>query len=233
MTDVDFPASTGTLPGYLAVPGGGGPWPAVVVVHEILGLTDDVRRQADRVAAAGYLALAPDLFGWGATPRCLAATLLSTVRGHGRALDDVNAARRYLAARDDCTGTVGILGFCLGGGIALLVSPDGFAAAAPSYGDLPRDAEQRLRAACPVVGSYGGSDRMLPGRAARLERLLTDVGVPHDVKEYPGATHGFMYPHTGKAAWTGRFLRYDADAAEDAWRRIIDFFDTHLRKDRA
>ncbi|MBV9291366.1 MAG: dienelactone hydrolase family protein, partial [Frankiales bacterium] len=173
MTDVSFPVAGGTLPGYLALPDGAGPWPGVVVVHEVFGLTDDIRKQADRFAAQGYLALAPDLFGWGSTPRCLVSAMRTLFRGTGRALDDIQAARAFLTDRSDCTGRVGIIGFCMGGGLAILVSPQGFAAAAPNYGDVPKDAERRLHDACPMVASYGGKDRRLRGSAERLDLALT------------------------------------------------------------
>jgi carboxymethylenebutenolidase len=235
VADIDYPVPSGTLRGYLAVPSGPdappGPWPGVVVVHEIFGLTDDIRAQADRFAARGYVALAPDLFAWSATPRCLIATLKASAVGHGRALDDIDAARDFLAARDDCTGNVGVAGFCLGGGLALLLAPKGFRAVAANYGHLPRSPETALAGACPIVGSYGGRDRQLRGAATKLERVLTDLGVEHDVKEYPSAAHGFLFPHTGRAKWSEPWLvRYDADAAADAWQRIFGFFDTHLKE---
>jgi carboxymethylenebutenolidase len=225
-----YPVASGTLRGYLAVPSAPGPWPGVVVLHEVFGLTDDIRRQADRFADAGYVALAPDLFAWGNTARCLVATMRSMLAGHGRALDDVQAARRFLADREDCTGQVGVIGFCMGGGLAVLVSPEGFAASAPNYGDVPKDAERRLRDACPTVASYGAKDRRLRGTAQRLDAALTALGVDHDVKEYPEAKHGFLFRHTGKASLSEPLMvKYDPDAAADAWQRIFAFFDKHLR----
>lgn len=231
MTDVDIPVAGGTLRGHLATPSSGAPWPGVVVVHELFGLTDDIRRQADRLAEAGYLAVAPDLYSWGATPRCLVATLRTLASGKGRALDDINAARAFLVGRDDCSGTVGVLGFCLGGGLAILVTSDGFDAAAPNYGDVPKAAERALAGSCPVVASYGGADRRLRSHAARLEGALSSLGVEHDVKEYPGVKHGFLFPHTTGA---GRlmepfYIAYDEAAADDAWRRIFTFFERHLK----
>ena len=223
----------GTLRGYLAVPSdaGPGPWPGVVVVHEIFGLTDDIRAQADRFAARGYVALAPDLFAWGATPKCLMSALKASAVGHGRALDDLDAARDFLAGRDDCTGNVGIAGFCLGGGLAMLLAPKGFRVVAANYGHLPRAPKTALTGACPIVGSYGGRDLQLRGAAAKLDKVLTDVDVEHDVKEYPAAKHGFLFPHTGKAKWSEPWLvQYDPDAAADAWARIFDYFDAHLKE---
>ena len=224
-----FPVPGGTLDGFLAVPAGPGPWPGVVVIHEIFGLTDDIRRQADRFAEAGYLALAPDLYAWGATARCLVATMRTLFRGNGRALGDIQAARSFLTARDDCSGRVGVIGFCMGGGLAMLVAPEGFDAAAPNYGQPPRNPGRQLAGACPMVGSYGGKDRMMPGAARKLSAALDELGVENDIKEYPGVKHGFLYPHTGFAARAEPvFVKYDAAAADDAWSRIFSFFEKHL-----
>jgi carboxymethylenebutenolidase len=234
VTDTTYAVPGGTLGAYLATPAGPGPWPGVVVVHEVFGLTDDIRRQADRFAAAGYIALAPDLFGWGNTVRCLVATMRTMFTGHGRALDDIQSARTFLAQRTDCTGRVGVIGFCVGGGLAVLVSPAGFDVAAPNYGDVPKEAERILAGACPMVASYGGKDRRLKGTAGRLDAALTGLGVDHDVKEYPDAAHGFLFKHTGRAAVTEPLLvRYDAAAADDAWRRIFAFFERHLGEPHA
>lgn len=231
MTDLSFPVAGGTLPGYLAVPSTPGPWPGVVVLHEVFGLTDDVRRQADRLAGEGYLALAPDLFGWGNTARCLVSGFRAMLKGDGRIYDDVEGARRFLIDRDDCTGAVGVIGFCFGGGLAMLVAPRGFDVSAPNYGHLPKNPVERLRGSCATVASYGAKDRQLKGAAAKLESTLTTLGVEHDVKEYPTAKHGFLYPHTGKTAWSEPLMvAYDAEAADDAWQRILSFFDRHLRK---
>lgn len=230
MTDTTFPVTGGTLPAYLAVPTTPGPWPGVVVVHEAMGLTDDIRRQADRFAERGYLAIAPDLYAWGLRARCLVATFRTLASGRGRALDDLQHARRHLSERDDCTGRVGVVGFCLGGGLAMLVSSEGFDVAAPNYGHPPRDIDRVMADSCPVVASYGGSDWMLPRAAGKLDEALTRLGVDHDVKEYPGVKHGFLFPHTG--FWSVAeplMVKYDAAAADDAWQRIFDFFDDRLR----
>ncbi len=223
------------LKAHLAVPPvGDGPWPGVVVLHEAFGLDDDVREHTDRLAAAGYLAVAPDLFTNGGI-RCLRTTFRALMRGEGDAFGDIEAARAFVAGRADCTGRVGVIGFCMGGGFALLAAPRGFDAAAPNYSPLPAgDLDEFLRGACPVVASYGARDRGLKGAAAKVERVLTDLGVPHDVKEYPDAAHGFMNrvnlgPFSPVARVGG--FGYHHPSAEDAWVRILRFFDTHLRGD--
>src|SRR5205807_2361666 len=106
--------------------------------------------------------------------------------GEGAAYEDIDVARRWVGEREDCTGRVGIIGFCMGGGFALLCAPRyDFAAASVNYGEVASDAVARLGGACPIVASYGRRDPSLRGRAERLERALTELDVPHDIKEYP------------------------------------------------
>jgi carboxymethylenebutenolidase len=233
MAEVSIATPRGELPGHLATPEGEGPWPGVVVIHEAFGLTDDIRGIADRFAERGYLALAPDLFAWGGRMACVRAAFRDLMAGSGRTFDDLDATRAFLAAREDCAGRVGVIGFCLGGGFALLAAPrPGFDAASVNYGRVPDDAERLLAGACPIVASYGGRDRQLREHPARLAQALTGAGVEHEVKVYPEAGHSFLNRNSGTLAMVlGRVLGagYHGPSAEDAWRRIVAFFDRHLR----
>lgn len=227
--EIDTPA--GPVPAHLAVPTGDGPRPGVVVVHDAFGFSDDIRGLTDRFARAGYLAAAPDLYARGGALRCVVATFRALFAGAGRAVDDLQAARRWLADREDCTGRVGIAGFCMGGGFALVLAPRGFEASAPWYGLLPRDAHA-LDGACPVVASFGARDIALRGAPEKLRTRLDERGVPHDVREYPGAGHSFAnhLPLGPAAAPLARIagFGYQHDASEDSWRRVLAFFGEHL-----
>jgi carboxymethylenebutenolidase len=236
LTDVDLPLSPGGTPGLrgvLGVPDGSGPWPGVVLVHEAFGVDDAMRRHVQRTAEAGYLALMPDLFGGGGMRR-LVPTMRAVAAGKGRPFADTVAAQAWLAADPRCTGRLGVLGFSAGGAIALLLSRR-FAAAAVNYARLPADPDTALAGAGPVVASYGGRDPALRGVAGRLEEVLTRLGVPHDVHEYPGAGHGFLDDvQPGPRVLhplMRRVLRFEPDpvAAADAWERIGTFFEQHLR----
>ena len=234
----ELPGGSAGLKAVLAIPAGDGPWPGVVLVHEAFGLTDVMRRQAVRMAEAGYLALMPDLFTEGGTRKCLIATFRTLSAGAGRAFVDIESARTFLSGRADCTGRIGVLGFCMGGGFALATATRGFDASSVNYGRLPKDLDDHLLGACPIIGSFGGADRSLVGAAARLDASLDRLKIAHDVKEYPGAGHAFLNDaETGPRLLRPVFTRIlgagpDPVAAADAWTRIEAFFGEHLAASR-
>jgi carboxymethylenebutenolidase len=227
------PRGSHELRAYVARPAGPGPGPGVVAIHEAFGLEAVIRRQADRLAAAGYLTIAPDLFSDGGPRRCLVPTFRALFRGQGKAYADIEAARRFLLDDQACTGKVGVIGFCMGGGFALMTANRGFDVASDNYGPAPRHPERVFDGACPVVASYGTRDPLLLGQATRVEKALAASGVEHDYKLYPGAGHSFLNDaETGPKVLRPieRVLNVGPDpaAAADAWQRIERFFDTHL-----
>lgn len=240
MGDLEIETGRGVMPAYCAVPTTAPPWPGVVVVHDFTGMSHDLRAQADWLAGEGYLAVAPDLYHWGSRLGCLLTIMRDLAQRRGRSFDDIEAARQWLRSHGSSTGAVGVIGFCMGGGYAIAAAEGhGFDAASVNYGGCPSDAEEWIANACPVVGSFGGSDGSPLGARAgrRLGELLSDAKVAHDVKVYPGVGHGFMNDHDPvDQTLLLRFLarvsgtQYDEDAAEDARRRIVAFFERHLKE---
>lgn len=215
--------NTPPMQAYLALPGGPGPHPGVVVIHEIFGLNDNIRDIAQRFAREGYAALAVDLFSGGSRALCLLrifhGMLVSPLKN--RPLDELRAALDFLQAQPEVeAGRVGAIGFCMGGGYALqLACVEGdLRAASVFYGVNPRPLEAVARV-CPIVGSYPARD-FTAGAARKLEAALTRYEVPHDIRIYPGAMHSFF---------NDRGPAHQVEAAADAWRRTLAFFQQHLQ----
>ena len=227
----------GAMPVYVAKPDGERRWPGVLVISDALGMSTDLRNQADWLAGEGYLAVAPDLYYWGGRLRCMFTAIRQFAAGEGEVFDDLAVVSDWLVDHGDCNGRIGVIGFCLGGGFALALAVRGdYRASSVNYGDVPDDALARMADACPIVASYGELDRTLAKAPGRLREALEVNGVAHDVKVYPETGHGFLNDHpsdemplwalvTGKLASTA----YHEESASDARRRIASFFDTHLK----
>lgn len=224
---------TPELKALIVVPEGPGPFPGVVMVHEVFGIDDNMKAQAQRLASAGYVVMMPDLYSRGGIRKCLTATFRSLASGSGQAFLDISAAKQLLLSRTDVTDKVGVIGFCMGGGFALLLANQGYQASVSNYGMLPKDMEEALAGACPILGNYGAKDGQLKGAKEKLDLTLEKLGVAHDIKEYPEAGHAFMNPKQGGGPFFGTLLRVSGakpnpEAAKDAWLRIEGFFREHL-----
>jgi len=234
-SDVSFPAATGRpMRAALALPTLAGKRPGMIVIHEIFGLNDDIRRITGRFADLGYVALAPDLFDTGGVRAlCVLRTFQALRRGDGPAFADLEAARTWLAAVPEVDpARTGVVGFCMGGGFALLYAVRApLGAAGVFYGQVPATAAA-LRGVCPVVAGYGGKDKLFAAHGRRLESHLRELGVSHDVRMYPEAGHSFMSPHTGVmatlGAWGPMAVGFDPQAEADSWTRMASFFHRHL-----
>ena len=230
MSTITLDTPEGTIDALVGTPAGAGPWPGVVIVHDAIGYGPDKEAVSERVAAAGYLAVTPNLYARGGRARCITSVMRAALTRQGPPIDDIMAARRYLVDRTDCTSTVGIAGFCMGGQFALILSPRGFAAAAPFYGTpLPKNLADTLRGACPIVASFGAKDPLGRGAPAALNRAVADEQIDADIKVYPDAGHSFANQLPAQALLRVTGFGYNDAVAEDAWKRVFTFFDAHLR----
>ncbi len=227
----EFSGSGGTaIPCRLWRPADDARFPGIVLVSEMFGLTSEMERIGTMVASWGYVVLAPDLFadGWF---RCLRALVRDLGRGGGASSETLRLGRDFLAGQpfvDD--DALGVLGFCMGGGFALLLAKKTvFQVAAAFYGQTPAS----MDGACPVTASFGGRDPIYTRPAANLAADLDRAGVPNDIKVYPDAGHAFMTrapnPVIGAVArFTPIHAAYNEAAAADATERLQRFLGEHL-----
>jgi carboxymethylenebutenolidase len=213
--------------GYLAVPEGPGPFPALVIIHEWNGLVDRVREVADDFAAEGYVTLAVDLYSGrtGSSPDENIALMTEANANMPAVVANLDAAVAYLRDRPDVTGRVGAMGWCFGGGIALSFGLDGaeHEATAIFYGRLLDDPAVLARLDHEVYGTFGQEDSgPSPDQVAAFETALRAAGITNDLHVYDGVGHGF-------------WLRVDGDLESrsgpglDAWQRLKAYLDRTLR----
>jgi carboxymethylenebutenolidase len=230
VTTIEIDTPGGPIDALLDIPEGQGPWPGVVVIHDAIGYGSDKESINARVAQAGYIALTPNLFARGGWARCVVKVMRDLSSKRGPALDDVLAARDHLQALPQCTGRVGVAGFCMGGRFALVMSPKGFSASAPFYGTpLPQELSETLDGACPVVASFGARDLSGKGAPEKLQQVLDQKGITNDIKVYPDAGHSFANKLPAQPLLRITGFGYNQAATEDAWARVFTFFGDHLR----
>ena len=222
--DYPSPQGSGTMRGYFARPAGtGGKFPGVVVIHENRGLNPYIEDVARRLAVANFVAFAPDaltpLGGYPGTEE-KAAALFARLDA-GKRTEDLLAAAGYLKSRPECTGRIGAMGFCFGGGIAntMAVRIADLAAAVPFYGSQPSAADT-ARIKAPLLIHYAANDDRVNSGWPAWEAALKANGVKYQMHMYPGTNHGFHNDTTP---------RYDEAAAKLAWSRTIAFLNENLR----
>lgn len=225
-TDLRYVDGDGLTTGYLAVPEGAGPFPALVIIHEWNGLQDRVRQLADDFADEGYVTLAADLFQGrtGSNREENMALVQEAQADQAGMIANLNAAVAYLKGRPDVTGRVGAMGWCFGGGVALSFGLDGdnHEATAIFYGRLVDDPEVVARLDHEVYGTFGALDQgPSPESVAAFEAALQAAGIENDLHIYDDVGHGF-------------WLRVDEDPevrtapAEDAWQRLKAYLERTL-----
>ena len=229
MTTIQIDTPDGPIEALLNLPQGQGPWPGVVVIHDIIGYSPDKESTNERIARGGYVALTPNLYSRGGRIRCVARVMRELLTQRGRALDDILAARDHMQAMPECSGRVGIAGFCMGGQFALVMSPKGFGASAPFYGTpLPRNLSEILEGACPIVASFGGRDPLGRGAPDKFREATAAKRLTTDIKVYPGVGHSFANTLPAQPLIRIAGFGYDRAATEDAWSRVLAFFGEHL-----
>ena len=222
MITYDSPEGHGEIGGLMARPSSGGPFGAVLVVHENRGLNPYIEDVVRRVAKAGYLALGPDgLSPLGGYPgNDDAGREMQRQLDREKLMQDFFAGFEHLLTHADSTGKVGAVGFCYGGGVcnALAVAYPEMACSVPYYGRQPA-AEDVPAIQAPLLLHYAGLDERINEGWPEYEAALKANGKDYTAYIYPGVNHGFHNDTTP---------RYDAEAAELSWRRTLAFFDAHL-----
>lgn len=227
---VAVPTTAGTMPAFEARSPGASALPAVVVVQEAFGLNDNIKAVARRIAALGYVALAPDLYWRGGAGRSVgydqlgeAIALMQSV-GDADLIADVGSAIAYLGSQAGVRADrIGITGFCMGGRVSYLAAcalPEKIRACVPFYGGgLPVERTPALRA--PVLAFFGAEDGFIPlDRVEALQVAARTHGKRVEVVVYPGAGHGFFCDERAS---------FHAPSAQDAWARTTAFLATHLQ----
>jgi carboxymethylenebutenolidase len=223
--------SAGDVPessAYAALPAQ--PTRGVVVIHEILGPQPEIERVVERFAARGYAAVAPTLFDSFLRPSCIRKAMQTMQTGKGPYVDQLRHTRSWLAAQTGLAESrIGLIGFCMGGGFALAAG-SGWAAVSTNYGDVPT--AEVLQGIGPVIGCYGGRDVAFGRAGAKLEQTLKVVGVTAETHTFPTVGHSFLtdgeHPVLSALSWPLLRMTYDPVIAEEAWQKILAFFDKQL-----
>lgn len=224
---VEFPSNGTQGQGYLAVPESGS-GPAVVVIQEWWGLVPHIQEVCDRYAAEGFVALAPDLFRGESTTEPDEAGKLMMALNLERAAKDISGAITFLLGHDAVTsGSVGVTGFCMGGGLALVTAcaeGERVGACVPFYGVIPwADAQPDWAAlTAPVQGHFAENDGMFgPEAVAALQETLDALGKQAELLVYPGTDHAFFNDTRPEV--------HDPEASQLAWSRTLGFLRSHVR----
>jgi carboxymethylenebutenolidase len=212
-----------TLTGYQARPEGDGAYPAVVVLQEWWGLNEHIKDVTRRIANEGYVALAPDLYkGQVATEPDEARKLVMEL-DMAAAVDEIGSAIDHLLSQESVAGdTAGIVGFCMGGRLALMsaLADENVGATVAFYGQ-PLTSAEAANVKSPVLGLYGADDSGIPvADVNAMAEALTAAGIPNEVQVYAGAPHAF-FNDTRQS--------YRPDAAADAWQRMLAWFEQYLQ----
>ena len=221
-TMVDFPTNGHTTHGYLATPASG-KGPGVIVIQEWWGLVPHIKNVADRFAAEGFSALAPDMYHGQTASEPDGAGKLFMALNIGQAEKDLRGATTYLKAHSS-TPKVGAVGFCMGGQLALFAATldPSIGASVNFYGIHPNVKPDYRKLAGPVLGLYAEKDGFVTPEVAKgVDKAIKEAGKSSEIHIYPGVNHAFFNDERPDA--------YDRPAATDAWKRTLTFFHQHLK----
>jgi carboxymethylenebutenolidase len=219
---VDFPSNGGTTHGYLATPTSG-KGPGVLVIQEWWGLVPHIKRVADRFAAEGFTALAPDMYHGKTADEPDGAGKLFMALNIAQAEKDLRGAAAYLAQQSS-TARIGCVGFCMGGQLALFAGTvnNNVGAVVDFYGIHPNVKPDYAKLAGPVLGIFAEKDQFVTPQTAReVDAAIKKAGKSSEIHIYPNVDHAFFNEDNQGA--------YNQSAADDAWRRTIAFFRQHLK----
>jgi carboxymethylenebutenolidase len=220
---IEFQSNGGAADGYLSLPEGGR-GPGVVVIQEWWGLVPHIKEVADRFAAAGFVALAPDLYHGEVARSPDEAGKMMMALNIAQTEKDLRGAVNYLLEHEATAGDrVGTVGFCMGGVLSLYAASknERVGACVVFYGIHPKVEPDFENLSAPVLGLYAEKDQFVPPEAVRaLEEEVRGHGKSIETHTYPGADHAFFNDTRPEV--------YDAEAAADAWRRTIEFLRKHL-----
>lgn len=226
MPMIEFKANKDDVPGYLALPEGEstGTHPGIVVVQEYWGLNDQIKGVADRLAGEGFIALVPDLYHGERAEEPDEAKKLAMHLDRPRAMRDIEGAVDYLVRHPQVEPKkAGIVGFCMGGGLAAVAAftSEYIGAAVIYYGQPPLDLLDENRVAAPLLGLYGENDKSNPlDKVDEFRRRLAEQGRDNEIVVYPGAGHAFANEERKEA--------YNKEAAADAWKRTVAWLKRYL-----
>jgi carboxymethylenebutenolidase len=224
LPDITYPRNGHEAPGYLAVPDSGS-GPAAIVLQEWWGLEDHIKEVCDRLASAGFLALAPDLYRGETTTQPDEAEQKMMAMSMDAAERDMSAAVDYLSGHEAFRGEgVGSVGFCLGGGLSVWAASANqkIDAVVTYYYVMPHGKPDFSKIEAPVLGHFGTGDGFVSVEDAQaLEQELSEAGVRVEFEYYEGAGHAFFND-------TNRLGTYDPQAAEQSWDRSVEFLRSNL-----
>ena len=224
--EITFKINGEHTPGYLAVPEATAPVPGVIVIQEVWGLNDDIKRIARMFAEAGYAALSPDLYHGNESEEMEEARKFAMAMQKDRAAKDIDAAIRYLKALPEVQGSpVAMIGFCMGGGLTLETAIRGgdIAVGACFYGGTQTDLQNVSNISIPIFCAFGADDHLITlEQVEEIRKALETNSIDHELRVYQGAGHSFF--NEVKPDW------YRSGTSQEAWGHVRAFFDRALQQ---